>query len=91
MITKYFANVLVKFNPFSMGAKSARIFLSRMPPTAKIDFKLLNNPSDQQEIKVAFKDKHVMTVDPSTMTVADLGDYFDSHSRKLAIKDSIQE
>ncbi|CAD1808235.1 39S ribosomal protein L53/MRP-L53 family protein [Candida parapsilosis] len=91
MITKYFSNVSVKFNPFSTGAKSARIFLSRMPPTARIDFKLLKNPSDQQEIKVSFKDKHVMTADPSAMTVADLGDYFDSHSRKLAIKDSIQE
>ncbi|KAI5948620.1 hypothetical protein KGF57_005365 [Candida theae] len=57
----------------------------------KIDFKLLNNPSDKQEIKVSFKDKHTMAADPSAMSVADLGDYFDSHSRKLAIKDSIQE
>ncbi|KAG5420582.1 MRPL44 [Candida metapsilosis] len=91
MITKYFSKVSVRFNPFSPGAKSARIFLSRMPATAKIDFKVINNPSDQQKIEVTFKDKFNMTADPSTMSVADLGDYFDAHSRKLAIKDSIQE
>ncbi|KAI5954552.1 MRPL44 [Candida jiufengensis] len=93
MITKYFTNVSIKFNPFTPGAKSARIFLSRMPSTTKIDYKVLNGDSkdQQQEIKIVFKDKHVMKADPSEMNVADLTDYFNSHSRKLAIKDSIQE
>lgn len=91
MITKYFANVLVKFNPFSNAGKSARLFLSRVPTGTKIDCKVLTKPSDIQEIKVTFKDKHVMTANPATMRLADLSEYFDIHSRKLAIKDSIQD
>lgn len=91
MITKYFSNVMIRFNPFSVGGKPTRLFLQRVPQGTKIDCKVITKPSDKQEIKVTFKDKHVMTIDPSTMNFNDLADYFDAHSRKLAIKDSIQD
>lgn len=92
MITKYFANVAVKFDPFSAGGRAARLFLARVPLSAKIDYKVLPKEStDKPEIKVTFKDKFVMEADPSEMNINDLRDHFNTHSRKLAIKDAISE
>ncbi|KAL6454377.1 MRPL44 54S ribosomal protein L44 [Candida maltosa Xu316] len=91
MITKYFANVVVRFNPFLPAGKSARLFLARVPAAAKVDCKVLTKPTDEQEIQVTFKDKHVMKVNPSAMTLEDLSEYFDVHSRKLSIKESIND
>ncbi|KAK6460020.1 mitochondrial 54S ribosomal protein YmL44 [Scheffersomyces coipomensis] len=78
MITKYFANVAVKFNPFSPGGVSARLFLSRVPSSAKLETKVLTaNSKEKPEIQVTFKDKTVMTADPNTI--------------KLAIKEAISD
>jgi len=37
MITRFLTDVRVKFNPFSPRAKSARLFLSLIPPSARAD------------------------------------------------------
>lgn len=52
MITRFLTDVSVKFNPFSKGSKSARIFLSLIPPEARangmnIQSKML--PRDSKE------------------------------------------
>ncbi|KAK6459051.1 mitochondrial 54S ribosomal protein YmL44 [Scheffersomyces xylosifermentans] len=92
MITKYFANVAVKFDPFTTGGRAARLFLARVPSSAKIEYKVLpKNSTIKPEIQVTFKDKFVMKADPSEMNINDLRDYFNTHSRKLAIKDAISE
>lgn len=35
MITKFMTEVSTKFNPFSPAARSARLFLSLLPPNAR--------------------------------------------------------
>ncbi|RLV95499.1 hypothetical protein JA1_000989 [Spathaspora sp. JA1] len=85
-------NVLVKFDAFGVGARNARIFLSQVPSTAKVECKVLTpNSKDEQQIKVTFKDKHVMTIDPTTKNINQMKEYFDAHSRKMAIEASIRE
>lgn len=96
MITKYFTKVSVRFNPFNTGAKPARLFLSRIPSSMKgqcvVDYKVLTEQSKEPSlVEVMFKDKHVMKVDPDSMNFVELSNYFDGHSRKLAIKDAISE
>lgn len=96
MITKYFTKVSVKFNPFTTGAKPARLFLSRIPTSLKaqctVDYKVLTESSKEKPtVEVTFKDKHKMQVDPETMNFVELSNHFDGHSRKLAIKDAITE
>lgn len=98
MITKYFTKVSVKFDPFSISARPARLFLSTIPLTMRgaciIDYKILtsNSPSSEKpSIEVTFKDKVVMKADPQTMNFEEVRGHFDSHSRKLALQDAITE
>jgi len=35
MLTRYITEVTTRFNPFSAGAKSARLFLAGLPPRAR--------------------------------------------------------
>lgn len=96
MITKYFTKVNVKFNPFTIGAKPARLFLSRIPSSLKsqctVDFKVLpENSKELPVVEVIFKDKHKMSVNPEEVSFIELSNYFNSHSRKLAIKDAISD
>mmetsp|Transcript_6961 Transcript_6961/g.6930 ORF Transcript_6961/g.6930 Transcript_6961/m.6930 type:complete len:99 (+) Transcript_6961:1967-2263(+) len=98
MITKYFTKVSVKFDPFTPSSRSARLFLSRIPPSmkgaCKIDYKVLTAScpaSEKPVVEVTFKDKHVMQADPETMNFKDLSIHFDSHSRQLAIKEAISD
>lgn len=37
MITRFLTDVRVQFNPFSVRAKPARLFLSLLPPNARAD------------------------------------------------------
>lgn len=98
MITKYFTKAIVKFDPFAVSAKPARLFLSRIPTSLKatcnVEHKVLTKDSPASEkpvILVTFKDKHVMNADPETMTFKEIQEHFNSHSRKLAIKESISD
>lgn len=94
MITKYFTKVSAKFNPFSATAKPARLFLARIPNQLKsgcqVDCKLLSSPSDQPMIKVTFKDKHTMEIDPTDKNFEDIRALFDAHSRKLALQEALE-
>lgn len=58
MITRFITEVSTAFNPFSPKAKTARIFLSFLPPNArqsmKVDTKLLPR-SSQEKSFVALK------------------------------------
>lgn len=95
MITKYFTKVAVKFDPFAASAKPVRLFLARIPAQLRsgcaVDFKVLTKKEDKPEVKVTFKDKHVMEINPDKMTFQDLSAYFDTHSRKLALKQAISD
>lgn len=96
MIIKYFTKVTVRFHPFTPGAKPARLFLSRLPSAIKsqcvIDYKVLSGTTKEKPIiEVVFKDKHKMNIDPETANIVEVANHFDSHSRKLAIKDAISE
>ncbi|KAG7193474.1 39S ribosomal protein L44, mitochondrial [Scheffersomyces spartinae] len=94
MIIKYFSKVSVKFNPFTAGAKPVRLFLSRLPQSQRqacpIDFEVLGpNSQHRPLISVTFKDKTQLTIDPESNNVTEVFEYFNEHSRKLALKDAI--
>ncbi|KAH3902806.1 probable 54S ribosomal protein L44, mitochondrial [Saccharomycodes ludwigii] len=98
MITKYFTKILTRFDPFGAEAKTARLFLSSIPPlqrntTTSIKNELLtNNTKGNQKplIKVTFKDKKEFEYDPSALTFKELGALLDRHSRQLSLKESIE-
>ncbi|AET40637.1 mitochondrial 54S ribosomal protein mL53 Ecym_6255 [Eremothecium cymbalariae DBVPG len=96
MITKYFTSVVVRFSPFSKEAKNARLFLSAIPPiqrasSTKLSTELMTDSSTKPSlIKVTFKDKTIMEVDPGSMSFKEISSFFDRHSRKLQLKDSIE-
>ncbi|QLL32637.1 hypothetical protein HG536_0D01590 [Torulaspora globosa] len=97
MITKYFAKVVVKFNPFGKEAKTARLLLSSIPPAQRlqgtqIQTEVLTAQSNKSPIvRITFKDKHEMELDPSTANFQELSSYFDRHSRQLRLKESIEK
>lgn len=95
MITKYFTKVVVKFNPLNKDGKVARVFLSNIPPSLKgvcaIDNQVLTNSAKVDPIiKVTFKDKKTIEADPRKLSVQEVFNLFDRHSRQLVLKDSIQ-
>ncbi|KAK6360764.1 39S ribosomal protein L44, mitochondrial [Orbilia blumenaviensis] len=94
MITKFLTNVAVSFNPFSKLSKSTRIFLSLLPPdarsTMKIQTKLLPRASEESpKIAVTFKDGKVMELEPSKLSIKDLVEELDRHSRILRKKEDL--
>ncbi|KAK9455179.1 hypothetical protein V1511DRAFT_459224 [Dipodascopsis uninucleata] len=94
MITSYFSEVLVRVNPFLKG-KTGRVFISRIPPkvrpTIKLQTEFLNNGSEKKPlIQVKFKDGKVIEVDPTTMSIVDVVQELDRHSRALLLKDQIE-
>ncbi|CEP61795.1 mitochondrial 54S ribosomal protein mL53 LALA0_S04e00892g [Lachancea lanzarotensis] len=96
MLTKYFTKVVVRFNPFGKEAKCARLLLSAIPPAQRLSGVSVQNEllttdtTKKPTVKITFKDKAEMEVDPSGMTFKELGNYFDRHSRKLRLKESIE-
>jgi large subunit ribosomal protein L53 len=40
MITRYLTDVTARFNPFSPRAKTARLFLSKIPAAARLQLKV---------------------------------------------------
>ncbi|EDO16569.1 hypothetical protein Kpol_1064p51 [Vanderwaltozyma polyspora DSM 70294] len=97
MITKYFSKIVVKFNPFGAEAKTARLFLCAIPPLQRmqgtmIQNELLTNGSTKKPIlKVTFKDKTEMETNPGEMTFQEVSNYFDTHSRRLQLKETIEK
>jgi len=94
MITKFLTNISVTLNPFSNLSKSARIFLSLLPPdsrqTIKINTKLLARTSDQPpKIAVTFKDGKLVELDAGKLSIKDLVEELDRHSRILRKKEEL--
>lgn len=88
MITKFITDVSTKFNPFSKKAKTCRIFLAHLPPNArqtmKINTKLL--PRDSREgssLALKFKDGKEMQLDTEKLSIGDIMEEVDRHSRSL--------
>lgn len=71
MITRFITEVNTKFNPFSAKSRSARLFLSFLPPTARsqgmaIQTKLLPRTSaDKAALQVKFSTFSCSTLIPS--------------------------
>ncbi|AMD18556.1 HBL346Cp [Eremothecium sinecaudum] len=93
MITKYFTKVYVRFNPFGKEAKNARLFLSSIPPlqrttNTQVSHEIISGSSTGSPLlRVTFRDKTEMELDPSKLSFKEVSNYFDGHSRKLQIKD----
>ncbi|KAF7558321.1 hypothetical protein G7046_g5832 [Stylonectria norvegica] len=89
MITKFVTEVSAKFNPFSVHAKSARLFLTFLPPTARaqgmaIHTTLLPRASTEPSLlRVKFKDGKELNFDCEKINIKGLVEEVDRHSRQL--------
>ncbi|CAI4216718.1 unnamed protein product [Parascedosporium putredinis] len=88
MITKFMTEVSTKFNPFSPAARSARLFLSLLPPNARqtiaVKTTLLPRASTEpSSLNVKFKDGKEMSLDCEKLGIKSLTEEVDRHSRKL--------
>ncbi|KAI9866581.1 MAG: 39S ribosomal protein L44, mitochondrial [Trichoglossum hirsutum] len=98
MITRFITDVTTKFNPFSPRAKTARIFLSLLPPNArqmgmKISTTLL--PKDSKEsswVVTGSKYAERKLANPSDLPwPSEDGKEMTLDSEKLRIKDVMEE
>ncbi|CUS15394.1 unnamed protein product [Tuber aestivum] len=94
MITKYLTTVSVAFNPFSKAGRTARIFMALLGPytreTMKIKTTVLNRDSEVGgRVEVRFKDGKEFQMDTSKMTIADIVEEVDRHSRSLKRADDL--
>ncbi|KAK3383235.1 39S ribosomal protein L53/MRP-L53-domain-containing protein [Lasiosphaeria ovina] len=89
MITRFITEVTTRFNPFSVRAKSARLFLAFLPADArsggmKITTKLLPRTSaEPSALHVKFKDGKEMNLDVENMGIKSVVEEVDRHSRIL--------
>ncbi|PSS03593.1 39S ribosomal protein L53/MRP-L53-domain-containing protein [Coniella lustricola] len=89
MITRFITEVTTKINPFSPKAKSARLFLTVLPPTARnqgmtITTKLLSqSAAEKTSLQVKFKDGKLLDLDCENMGIKNLIEECDRHSRVL--------
>lgn len=88
MITRFITEVSTVFNPFKKPASTCRKFLAHLPAnarqTTKINIKVL--PKNSQEaclIKLKFKDGKEMDLDPGNLSIKDVMEEVDRHSRLL--------
>ncbi|KAG4426612.1 hypothetical protein IFR04_000043 [Cadophora malorum] len=94
MITRFLTEVSTVFNPFSPKAKTARLFLSFLPPNArqsmKIDTKLLPRTSrDKSFVAVKFKDGKEMKLDAEKLGIKGVVEEVDRHSRILSRQEEL--
>lgn len=77
-------------------AKTARLILSAIPPAQRLQGTqiknelLTANSTKTPSVKITFKDKTEMEVDPSKLSFQELSNIFDRHSRKLSLKESVE-
>ncbi|KAK4454644.1 39S ribosomal protein L53/MRP-L53-domain-containing protein [Podospora aff. communis PSN243] len=89
MLTHFISEVSTRFNPFSTGAKTARLFLTRLPPGARasglnITTQLLpRNSTEPSSLMIKFKDGMEMKLDCETMNIKSVVEVVDRHSRQL--------
>ncbi|KAI9830770.1 MAG: 39S ribosomal protein L44, mitochondrial [Phylliscum demangeonii] len=89
MITRFLTEVSTTFNPFRRRSKNARLFLTFLPANARdtmqIRTTMLPRESEQPSaLKLLFKDGKEMDLDTETLTVKEIMEEVDRHSRKLA-------
>ncbi|OAL55709.1 hypothetical protein IQ07DRAFT_583155 [Pyrenochaeta sp. DS3sAY3a] len=95
MITRFLTDVRVTFNPFNLRSKPARLFLSLIPPNArldgmKIESKMLPRTSKEPaRLALKFKDGKEMNLDLSSMRIPQVVEEVDRHSRTLARKEEL--
>ncbi|KAK4193335.1 39S ribosomal protein L53/MRP-L53-domain-containing protein [Podospora australis] len=89
MITRFITEVNTKFNPFSPSSKTARLFLSFLPPTARSSGMKINTavlPKESQEkssLHVKFNDGKEMNLDCENQNIKSIVAEVDRHSRIL--------
>ncbi len=84
MITSYFTNVSVRFNPFSPNSRSSKLFLSMLPRKGtKIQTSIANAPA---HVAITFKDGKRIDLESEYMSVKDLMEQADAHSRRLKLE-----
>ncbi len=98
MITKFLSEVTTTFNPFSPKAKTARLFLSFLPPNArqnmKISTKLLPRTSKDPsllELKFSTAPHSTSACKDSTNIGAEDGKQLKLDAEKLGIKGVTEE
>ncbi|KAN0122519.1 mitochondrial ribosomal protein L44 [Hyaloscypha variabilis] len=94
MITRFITEVSATFNPFLPRAKTARLFLSFLPPNArqtmKIDTKLLPKTSRESSfIQLKFKDGKQMKLDAEKLGIKGVVEEVDRHSRILSRQEEL--
>ncbi|KAF4594719.1 ribosomal protein L44 [Ophiocordyceps camponoti-floridani] len=89
MITKYLTEVTAKLNPFSPCAKSARLFLTHLPPDIRshgtaVSTQLIPRSSkESSSVIVKFKDGKQLEFDGDKMTIKGMINEVDRLSRQL--------
>ncbi|KAI0868392.1 39S ribosomal protein L53/MRP-L53-domain-containing protein [Hypoxylon argillaceum] len=89
MITRFITEVNTKFNPFSMGSRATRLFLSYLPPNARASGMQINttllarNSTEPNFLCVKFKDGKEMTLNGETLGIKGIIEEVDRHSRAL--------
>ncbi|KAK4181578.1 39S ribosomal protein L53/MRP-L53-domain-containing protein [Triangularia setosa] len=95
MITRFITEIQTAFNPFSPHAKSARLFLSFLPPNARssgmsITTQLLPRSSTApSKLYVKFKDGKELDLDADNMGIKSIIEEVDRHSRILQKADDL--
>lgn len=73
------------------------MLLSSIPPAQRIQGTQVQNEvltatsTKAPTVKITFKDKKEMEVDPTKLSFQELSNYFDRHSRQLSLKESIEK
>ncbi|KAL2156907.1 hypothetical protein VTH06DRAFT_2551 [Thermothelomyces fergusii] len=89
MITRFITDVTTRFNPFSARSRSARLFLSFLPPGARasgmnITTQLLPRTSKEPStLYIKFRDGKEMKLDCENMPIKSIVEEVDRHSRML--------
>ncbi|KAI9720359.1 MAG: hypothetical protein M1812_002864 [Candelaria pacifica] len=94
MITKFITAVSTKFNPFNPRAKTARVFLSLLPPNArqtmKVNTLLLPKASKEaSNLSLKFKDGKEMHLDTEKLGIKEIMEEVDRHSRILSRQEEL--
>ncbi|ODV90169.1 hypothetical protein CANCADRAFT_24445 [Tortispora caseinolytica NRRL Y-17796] len=94
MITKYFSQVTVKFDPFRNSGKAMRLFISQIPAStrqhAKVTYTVLPKGSTEPGlVDITFKDKHRVTLNPDEKTLDEIIANLELHSRQLSLADAM--
>ncbi|CCE31323.1 hypothetical protein E4U22_006752 [Claviceps purpurea] len=89
MHTRFITKVTARFNPFSVCAKPARLFLTYLPPNARASgtsvetILLPRNTTEPSSLKVDFKDGKQLAFNCSRIPINMLVEEVERHCRAL--------